>query len=113
MAQPYPHVTTLAKLLAQRRLEKNLSYSDLADLARVDAAQIYRICQGRFKRLSQSVLQICAVLEIDPPGSQVPVPPSSTDAQLITTELMATWDQTSAGANRLAEVLRAVRAYRG
>jgi transcriptional regulator with XRE-family HTH domain len=112
MAEPYLHVTELARLLSRAREEKRLSYKLLGQASDVDQAQAYRICNGRFKRLDQSVLQICRTLEVDPPGKQLPELPSEPSAQLMTRELMAAWDRTPAGANRLAQILRAMRQYR-
>lgn len=114
MAGLYPNVDALAQLLDAARSAKGLSYNALGRSAGVDPGQANRICRGRFRRLDQSVLQICTVLGVTPPGEQqLPPLPSDAAAQKITRELMAAWDQTPEGADRLAQVLRAMREYRG
>ena len=109
MAKPYAHIVELARLLSEARQEKGFSYNDLAAVSRVDAAQSYRICKGRFRRLNQSVLQICKALEVDPPGEVFARLPAGPPNQLITLELSAAWARISEGADKLAQVLRALR----
>lgn len=113
MAGHYPHVVELGRLLSEARVQKGLSYSQLGKRSQVDPGQCHRICNGNFKRLDQNVMQICSTLGIKPPGRRLPLISVDPPAQMIARELMEAWDQTPEGADRLVQVLRAMREYRG
>ena len=111
MARRYPHAPELARRIEAGRLERSLSFQDLGILAFVDGSQAFRICRGEFKTLNPGVLRICNALGIRPSaeGHAVPQPREGDYASMLSTEVLASWDRTEAGAKRLRRILRALR----
>ncbi len=60
-------IGALQKRISRARTERNLSYADLANMARVHASQVNRICSGDFKTFSHNVVQICKILKVKVP----------------------------------------------
>ncbi|MCR5870900.1 helix-turn-helix transcriptional regulator [Sphingomonas sp. J344] len=92
-----------------------LSYAALGERAGVDASQVSRICRGEYATFSDSVVRICTVLgERLRSGDAEPLPalPAArrTDAAWAKLErsVRSAWDETPAGAERLAKVIAAV-----
>jgi len=111
MAKPFSGLAFLAGRLEASRREKGLSYSLLAKISGVDVSQVHRICRGRFRTLSHNVVKICNVLQVEPPEADLRNIPGEGDydGERLVSELFATWDHTSAGADRLVDLLLAVR----
>ena len=111
MAKRYPFVDALHERIEAARMARGLSFERLGALADVNAAQVWRICQGDFATLNPSVLKICKVLGLSPDdvdwAAATPVA-DPIEAQLAA-EAIAAWDRTDAGARLLTRVLRALR----
>lgn len=109
MANHYPYVKKLARTLNTERERKGYSFKALSKRSGVDVAQVHRICTGNFKRLGQSVLQICSALNVDPPGAESIGSFDAPGANELVSELLASWDKTAEGAKNLSNLLAAVR----
>lgn len=115
MAKAFSGAVPLAGLLEASRQEKGLSFSALATLAGVDGGQACRICKGQFRTLSHNVVRICNVLGVRPPEEDLRSSPLKGDinSERLIAELLATWDHTAEGAERLVDLLSAIRRIRG
>lgn len=81
-------------------------------MADVDAGQTFRICRGKFATYSQNVLKICITLGVKLPMGEVwPEPVRDFDDRLHAA-LIAAWDKSPEGTDRLVRVLDAVAAFR-
>ena len=107
--------TELVRRIQARRTRLELSYAALGERAGVDSSQVSRICRGQFATYSDSVVRICMVLgerlrstDAEPP----PAPPASRGREAAWAKLERSvrraWDETPAGAERLARVIAAV-----
>jgi hypothetical protein len=111
MAKPYTDTASLANRLQTAREKKCLSYAALGRLSGVDAAQAFRVCRGEFRTLSHNVMKICNALDVGPftDDARSREPVGGQDSKRLVNELMATWDHTAAGADRLLRLLTAIR----
>lgn len=111
--KPLPiSIRTLASELDQARRAKGLSFKKLGDRSGVDAGQAFRICHGDFATYSQNVLRICIALGVDLPlGGVIGEHDGPNDGRLHAA-LVAAWDKSPEGADRLVRLLDAVAAYR-
>jgi len=112
MAKPYAEAAMLATRLQRARTVKRLSYNALSRLSGVDPAQGFRICRGDFRTLSHNVMRICNALEVElPAGNEKSAVINDSDPtrDRLIAELMATWDQTAAGAKNIKQLLAVVR----
>lgn len=94
----------LARLIATRRVELGLSYADIARISGVDASQVNRICRGRFRNLSENVLQVCTALNIAPDTTKPQSGPGAIDEVLNLIGQLSVED-----ADRLIMVLQKLR----
>ena len=96
----------LAADLEKRFAESGINYSELSKLSGVHASQVHRICSGKFRTLSHSVVQICKILGVAEPsaahGEDVPDP----DQARIERTAIALWDRTHEDADRIVGLLR-------
>lgn len=110
MAKHYPLVDALAKRIEAARIARTLSFERLGQMAEVNAAQAWRICQGDFATLNPSVLKICNALDLEPEGDVKAQRAAANPIEArLAAEAIAAWDRTEAGARLLTRVLRAFR----
>lgn len=100
-------ISDLQKRISRARKKRNLSYADLAKMARVHASQVSRICAGEFKTFSNNVVQICRILKIRVPRLEEE---SEMDTEWAKTHasLRRIWDETPEGAATIRRVLDAI-----
>lgn len=110
----------LIRRINQRRGRLGLSYAALGERAEVDPSQVSRICRGEFATYSDSVMQICRVLGVSVrPGDSQPPPALPTRSRKaaawaeLERSVRRAWDDTPAGAERLARVIAAVAEMSG
>lgn len=110
MARQYPLSNVLSQEIEARRRARTLGYRKLGELAGVDSAQVYRICQGEFTTLSPSVVSICRVLGVDPEAEEISIRSycHSELHAMLRDELDKTWDGSSSHAIVIRRVLRAL-----
>jgi transcriptional regulator with XRE-family HTH domain len=106
--------TDLLLRMQTARGRLGLSYAALGERADVDPSQVSRICRGQFSTFSDSVVRICMVLgvQLRPAGAELPPAPPATGKAAAWAKLERSvrraWDDTPAGADRLAKVIAAV-----
>lgn len=104
----------LAARIVRARQICGLTNAEIALKASVDPGQTSRILAGRFRTISGNVLQICNVLGFDAQvdGMRSDASSRSTSTEVAWARLEASvrraWDETPAGAERLARVIDAV-----
>ena len=57
-------IDKLSVSIENARAARGLNYSQLAEISNVNQGQISRICHGKFKTISQNVMQICNTLGV-------------------------------------------------
>jgi transcriptional regulator with XRE-family HTH domain len=107
--------TDLLQRMQAARGRLGLSYAALGERADVDPSQVSRICRGQFATFSDSVVRICTVLgvQLRPTDAAPPaaVPTKTREAAAwakLERSVRRAWDETPAGADRLAKVIAAV-----
>lgn len=101
----------LGEMLEKQRKIAGMSYAELGKAADVHSSQASRICRGQFKTLSGNVLQICRALKVAPASAkklgarQVRVGAKEKLARAAAQSVLALWDQTPEGANRVVRLL--------
>ena len=100
-----------AKIIAARA-DCQLTDTEIGILVGVHASQVGRISRGEFRRISESVVQICKVLglQIDA-AAMVPSEESAAWAKL-QASVRSLWDQTPEGADKIVRVLDTIGALR-
>lgn len=100
-------ISDLQKRISRARKVKNLSYAEIAEIARVHASQVSRICAGNFKTLSNSVVQVCKVLRVKVPKLDEK---DSMDVEWAKAHasLRRIWDGTPEGAATIRRMLDAI-----
>ena len=91
------------------RAELGLSYTKLAELSGVDYSQVFKICKGRFVSLGGNLWQICHILHVSP----LPDDADVKDEQRLTRGVLALWDRTSEGADRIIRMLHSIQDVHG
>ena len=105
-------ISDLQKRISRARAKRNLSYADLAKMARVHASQVNRICAGDFRTFSNSVVQICKILKIKVPRLEAE-DDMDTEWAKAHASLRRIWDETPEGAATIRRVLDAIADLRG
>lgn len=110
----------MLRAIQNARHENALSFADLSALSGVDASQVSRICRGQFVTFSDSVMRICTALGLPLPGNGRRATPSSSAAMRkdagwakIERSARRAWDDTPAGAEKLARIISAVAKISG
>jgi hypothetical protein len=103
----------LAKSIKEAKKSLGFSNAEIASLARVDRGQTLKICNGKFRTMSDSVARVCAALGLNLQGvaaGDTVAAERSPDASWAKLEkaVNKAWDKTPKGADRLAKVIEAV-----
>lgn len=89
-----------------QRSRVGLSYADIARRSGVNPGQVSRICRGSFRTRSANVVQICTVLGIANGEAD------QSSADRLRDAVLDIWDGSVEDAERLANLLAAVRMLR-
>ena len=110
MAKQYPLSNILSKEIESRRRARGLGYRKLGELAGVDSAHVYRICQGEFTTLGASVVSICRILGVDPDADEILIRSYGHGElyEMLKSELETAWDGSSSHAILIRRILRAL-----
>jgi hypothetical protein len=101
----------LIRKIEEQRTAAGLSYAALGDRAGVDPSQVSRICRGEFVTFGANVVRICMMLGVRVPGGRTRITsgrPADPNWDKLERSMRRAWDNTSAGADRLAKVIAAV-----
>lgn len=106
--------------MSQARRNERLSYAALGKKADVDPSQVSRICRGQFVTFSGSVVRICTILKVrlrtaDADSPQALAANRTADVAWARLErsMRRAWDETPAGADKLAKIISAVAEMTG
>jgi transcriptional regulator with XRE-family HTH domain len=101
--------------MQRARRKQSLSYAAIAKRAEVDPSQVSRICRGEFVTLGGSVMRICTVLKVPVRSTDASPPrvfprnrPADAAWKRLERSMRRAWDETPAGADKLAKILSAV-----
>lgn len=105
-------ISVLRARIVAARADCALTDTQIGNLVGVHASQVGRITRGEFRRISESVVQICKILglEVD---STVFEPTAETVAWAkLQASLRGLWDKTPEGADKIVRVLNTIGALR-
>ena len=105
----------LAKLkerITEAVLKRRLSQHEISQLGQVHPSQVSRICRGEFKTLSNNVMQICNILELELETIAMPATELDVSWSRLEASLRKIWDNTPAGADKVVRMLDAIRKLR-
>lgn len=105
-------ISALRARIVAARADSSLTDTQIGAIVGVHASQVGRITRGEFRRISESVVQICKVLglELD---STVLEPNAETAAWAkLQASLRGLWDKTPEGADKIVRVLDTIGALR-
>lgn len=110
----------MTRRMSQARRTEGLSYAALGKKADVDPSQVSRICRGQFVTFSGSVVRICTILKVRLRANESSPPQAlsanrAADAAWARLErsMRRAWDETPAGADKLAKIISAVAEIAG
>jgi hypothetical protein len=89
-----------------------LSDTQIGALAGVHASQAGRIMRGEFRRISESVVQICKVLGLEMDAAVLEVSAETAAWAKLQASLRGLWDKTPEGADKIVRVLDTIGALR-
>ena len=106
-------ISVLRTRIVAARGECALTDTQIGAIVGVHASQVGRITRGEFRRISESVVQICKVLGLE--VSAAPLEPSAETAAWAKLEasMRGLWDMTPEGADKIVRVLDTIGALRG
>ena len=105
-------ILVLRSRIVAARADCWLTDTQIGTIAGVHASQVGRITRGEFRRISESVVQICKILglEMDSPVFE---PNAETAAWMkLQASLRGLWDKTPEGADKIVRVLDTIGALR-
>lgn len=88
------------------------SYAELGRLATVDPGQVWRICSGDFRTISNNVVQVCKVLGVPVETVRTGLREDDVSWDRLELSLRNLWDQTPEGADRIARILDTMAEWR-
>ena len=89
-----------------------LSYAEIGRMAKVDQSQVWRICTGEFRTISNNVVQVCKVLGVQVETVQTGPVDDGASWRRLETSLRNLWDQTPKGAKRIIRILDSMAEWR-
>lgn len=95
------------RISAQCKL-RGLRYAEIGRLARVHPSQVWRICAGEFRTVSNNVVQVCKVLGVEVETVKGPDRDGDDSWDRLEGSLRNLWDRTPEGARRLKRILDAM-----
>ena len=105
-------IEDLRQRITSRYETDGRSYAEIGRLAGVHASQVGRICSGQFRTISTNLVQICRVLGVE--VETVTLRSGQGDASWgqLEVSLRNLWDETPAGARRIAKILDTMAEWR-
>lgn len=100
-------LSELHKRISKKFAKSELSKADLGRLANVHPSQVGRICNGDFKTISNSVVQICKILKVKVPKIAEEIE-MDTEWAKANASLRRIWDNTPEGAAIIRRLLDAI-----
>ena len=109
----------LTERMIRARRGQKLSYAVIGKRAGVDPSQVSRICRGHFATFSENVMRICTVLDVPLRQGDAGAPDLPRNAGIdsgwakLERSMRRAWDETPAGADKLAKIISAVAEISG
>lgn len=101
------------KMRIRERYEaQTLSYTEIGRMSKVDQSQVCRICTGKFRTISNNVVQVCKVLGVQVETVQIAPVDDDASWRRLETSLRNLWDQTPKGAKRIIKILDSMAEWR-
>lgn len=105
-------ISVLRARIAAARADCALTDTQIGAIVGVHASQVGRITRGKFRRISENVVQICKALGLEM-DSAVLKPNAETAAWAkLQASLRGLWDKTPEGADKIVRVLDTIGALR-
>ncbi|HEY0622300.1 hypothetical protein [Sphingomonas sp.] len=105
-------ISVLREKIVAARAECVLTDTQIGALVGVHASQVGRITRGEFRRISESVVQICKVLGLEMDAAAFEASAETAAWAKLQASLRGLWDRTPEGADKIVRVLDTIGALR-
>lgn len=106
-------ISVLRARIAAARVDCALTDTQIGAVVGVHASQVGRITRGEFRRISESVVQICKVLGLEIDAAALEPNPETAAWAKLQASMRGLWDKTPEGADKIVRVLDTIGALRG
>jgi hypothetical protein len=105
-------ISVLRTKIIAARADCVLTDTQIGALIGVHASQVGRITRGEFRRISESVVQICKVLGLEMDAAVFEASIETAAWAKLQASLRGLWDKTPEGADKIVRVLDTIGALR-
>jgi hypothetical protein len=105
-------ISVLREKIVAARVDCALTDTQIGAVVGVHASQVGRITRGEFRRISESVVQICKVLGLEMDAAAVEPSAETAAWAKLQASLRGLWDKTPEGAEKIVRVLETIGALR-
>ncbi|MFC3711209.1 hypothetical protein ACFOMD_01410 [Sphingoaurantiacus capsulatus] len=105
-------ISILRDKIVAARIACSLTDTQIGAVVGVHASQVGRITRGEFRRISESVVQICKVLGIETESAALEPNAETAAWTKLQASLRGLWDRTPEGADKIVRVLDTIGALR-
>lgn len=105
-------ISVLRARIVAARTDCALTDTQIGAVVGVHASQVGRITRGKFRRISESVVQICKVLGLDMDSTLIEPNAETAAWTKLQASLRGLWDKTPEGADKIVRVLDTIGALR-
>ena len=98
--------------IMERYKAQTFSYAEIGRMSNVNQSQVYRICTGEFRTISNNVVQVCKVLGVQVETVQTRSGEDDASWRRLEMSLRNLWDQTPIGAKRITKILDSMADWR-
>jgi primosomal replication protein N len=105
-------ISVLRARIVAERADCTLTDTQIGAIVGVHASQVGRITRGEFRRISESVVQICKVLGLEMDSTAFEPNAETAAWAKLQASLRGLWDKTPEGAEKIARVLDTIGALR-
>lgn len=105
-------ISVLRARIAAARANCMLTDTQIGAVIGVHASQVGRITRGEFRRISESVVQICKVLGLEIDAAALEPNAETAAWAKLQASMRGLWDKTPEGADKIVRVLNTIGALR-
>lgn len=105
-------ISVLRARIAAARVDCALTDTQIGAAVGVHASQVGRITRGEFRRISESVVQICKVLGLEIDAAALEPNAETAAWAKLQASMRGLWDKTPEGADKIVRVLDTISALR-
>ena len=105
-------IGALKMRIVEQYKAQTLTYAEIGRMSKVDQSQVYRICTGKFRTISNNVVQVCKVLGVQVETVQTRSGEDDPSWRRLEMSLRNLWDQTPKGAKRIIKILDSMADWR-